>query len=77
MSLQRRMRCGIIIAMKALLALLPAWMPGRGDRHGQAMAEYMLAVVVVIGLLVMMAYLLYALKQNGNRILDLVASEYP
>jgi len=41
------------------------------------MVEYMLAVVVVIGLLVVMAYLLYALKQNGNRVLDLVASEYP
>ena len=67
----------MISAMKASLALFPAFKPARGDRRGQAMVEYMLAVVVVIGLLVAMAYLLYALKQNGNRVLDLVASEYP
>lgn len=67
----------MIQGMKALLALFPALKPTRGDRCGQAMVEYMLAVVVVIGLLVAMAYLLYALKQNGNRVLDLVASEYP
>jgi Flp pilus assembly protein TadG len=67
----------MIQGMKALLALFPALKPARGDRRGQAMVEYMLAVVVVIGLLVAMAYLLYALKQNGNRVLDLVASEYP
>ena len=67
----------MIPVMKALLAQFPALKPARGDRRGQAMVEYMLAVVVVIGLLVVMAYLLYALKQNGNRVLDLVASEYP
>lgn len=67
----------MIQAMKALLAQFPVLKPGRGDRSGQAMAEYMLAVLVVIGLLVVMAYLLYALKQNGNRVLDLVASESP
>jgi hypothetical protein len=67
----------MIQAMKALLAQFPALEPGRGDRCGQAMVEYMLAVVVVLGLLVPMACLLYALKQNGNRVLDLVASEYP
>ena len=67
----------MIHVMKALLAQFPAYKPERGDRRGQAMVEYMLAVVVVIGLLVVMAYLLYALKQNGNRVLDLVASEYP
>ncbi|MGI5868596.1 MAG: hypothetical protein ACOX9C_04000 [Kiritimatiellia bacterium] len=63
--------------MKALLAQFPGLKPGRRDRQGQAMVEYMLAAVVVIGLLFAMAYLLYALKQNGNRVLDLVASEYP
>ena len=67
----------MIQVMKALLAQFPALTPVRDDRGGQAMVEYMLAVVVVIGLLVVMAYLLYALKQNGNRVLDLVASEYP
>lgn len=67
----------MIQGMKSLLAQFPALKPARDDRRGQAMVEYMLAVVVVIGLLVVMAYLLYALKQNGNRVLDLVASEYP
>lgn len=47
------------------------------NQSGQAMVEYILAAVVVIGIVVVLAYFLSALKLSGNRVLDLVASEYP
>ena len=41
------------------------------------MLEYVIAAGIVLTMIVMLSFLLYALKQNGNRVLDLVASEYP
>lgn len=52
-------------------------LPVRGGRSGQAMLEYVIAAGIVLTMIVMLSFLLYALKQNGNRVLDLVASEYP
>ena len=51
--------------------------PVRSARSGQAMLEYVIAAGIVLTMIVMLSFLLYALKQNGNRVLDLVASEYP
>lgn len=48
-----------------------------GNRRGQAMVEYVIAAGIMLTVIVLLSFLLYALKQNGNRVLDLVASEYP
>ena len=47
------------------------------DRRGQTMIEYVIAAGIILTVIVSLSFLLYALKQNGNRVLDLVASEYP
>ena len=46
-------------------------------RRGQAMTEYVIVLVVLILLGYAFATLLYVIRQNSNRVLDLVASEYP
>ena len=63
--------------MNPIRAIAARLVPKRGDRRGQAMLEYVIAVGILLTLIVLLAFLLYALKQNGNRVLDLVASEYP
>ena len=50
---------------------------GVESRRGQTMVEYLIVAGVLLGVLVLLSFLLYALKLNGNRVLDLVASEYP
>lgn len=50
---------------------------GWGGRRGQAMIEYVIVLVVVLTLTSLLTLLLYAIRQNGDRVLDLVASEYP
>lgn len=50
---------------------------GMKSRHGQTMVEYLIVAGILLGVLVLLSFLLYALKLNGNRVLDLVASEYP
>ena len=47
------------------------------SRSGQAMVEYVIALAMTIGIVIAMAFLMVAIKQNGSRTLDLVASEYP
>ncbi len=54
---------------------IPAW-PGRG-RRGQAMLEYIIVAGVLIASVAVCALLLYALRQQSSRVLDLVASDYP
>ena len=44
---------------------------------GQAMAEYIIALAMCLSVVIALAYLMVAIKQNGTRTLDLVASEYP
>ncbi len=41
------------------------------------MIEYVIALVVTLVLTGLMTLMLYAIRQNGDRVLDLVASEYP
>ena len=48
-----------------------------GSNSGQAMLEYILVFIVLLGLVAITAMCLYAVRQQSNRSLDLVASEYP
>lgn len=50
---------------------------GLGSRRGQTMVEYTIVLVVVLTLISLLTLMLYAVRQNGDRALDLVASEYP
>ncbi len=63
--------------MSYLRALASRPSPCTGDRRGQTMVEYVIAAGIMLTVIVLLSFLLYALKQNGNRVLDLVASEYP
>ena len=46
-------------------------------RGGQTMVEYVLAFVVLLGVVFALGALVGGLRSNGSRTLDLVASEYP
>jgi hypothetical protein len=56
-----------------------AWMHKltRSPRGGQAMVEYVIVLVSLFAALATLGVLLYALRQQSNRVLDLVASDYP
>jgi len=41
------------------------------------MIEYMIGAVILVGAVTILAVLLYKMRENGVRVLDLVASEYP
>ncbi len=70
-----RLKCCTIECVNKRLLLFPgAFMRGR---RGQAMIEYMIVAVMLMALVAVFALLLYALRQQSGRALDLVASEYP
>ena len=46
-------------------------------KSGQAMLEYGIVFAMTIGVLIMLTLFLTIFKEHGNRILDLVASEFP
>jgi uncharacterized protein (UPF0333 family) len=50
---------------------------GLSKKKGQAMIEYVVLAVFVILTVSIMAVLLYTFKEQGGRVLDLAASEYP
>ncbi len=51
---------------------------GPGNRRsGQAMIEYVIVFVSMLAVVAVLALFLYAVRQQSNRTLDLVASEYP
>ncbi len=50
---------------------------GLSHKSGQAMIEYVVLAVMVITTVSIMAILLYTFKEQGGRVLDLAASEYP
>jgi len=50
---------------------------GLSEKQGQAMIEYVVLVVFTIMTISIMAVLLYTFKEQGGRVLDLAASEYP
>jgi hypothetical protein len=47
------------------------------SRAGQVMVEYVIVAAILISTVAIMALLLYAFKEHGWRMLNLVASEYP
>ena len=51
--------------------------PGRRGRRGQAMIEYIVVFIALFATIVSLAVFLYAMRQQSNRTLDLVASDYP
>lgn len=50
---------------------------GTTRRSGQTMAEYVIVLVAFIGVFFAVHALVGAIRSNGDRSLDLVASEYP
>ena len=50
---------------------------GGGRRSGQAMLEYVMVFVALLGLVAVLSLLLYAVKIQSNRTIDLVGSDYP
>jgi hypothetical protein len=41
------------------------------------MIEYVICAVMLVGAVAILSVFLYAMRENGARVLDLVASEYP
>jgi len=41
------------------------------------MVEYVIVFVVMLGVVAILSLFLYSVRQQSNRALDLVASEYP
>ena len=52
-------------------------MKRRIQRAGQAATEFVVVAGMVIAMVSIVALLLYAFKEYGGRILNLLASEYP
>ncbi len=53
-------------------------LPSRRERcNGQAMIEYIIVAAMLLVVVALFALLLYALRQQSSRVLELVASEYP
>ena len=46
-------------------------------RAGQTMIEYVIVAAMLVGSVAILAVFLYAFREHGGRVLDLVASEYP
>ena len=50
---------------------------GVRPRSGQAAVEFLLVTAIVIAAVAVLAVLLYASREHGGRVLDLVASDSP
>jgi hypothetical protein len=50
---------------------------GRRNCRGQTMIEYIIVFIALFATIVSLAVFMYALRQQSNRTLDLVASDYP
>ncbi|HNX33004.1 MAG TPA: hypothetical protein PKM57_00125 [Kiritimatiellia bacterium] len=50
---------------------------GGSRRSGQAMLEYVVVFAALLAVVSILALFLFAVRQQSNRSLDLVASEYP
>ena len=46
-------------------------------KAGQAMVEYVVLTGLMLGIVLMLAVFLFAFKEAGGRVLDLIAYEYP
>ena len=49
----------------------------RAGRAGQVMVEYAVVTGLLLGVALLLAVFLFAFKEFGGRILDLIAYEYP
>ena len=49
----------------------------KGLRNGQAMIEYVIMMVLLLSATVVLSVFLYTYKQHSERVVNLVASEYP
>ena len=49
----------------------------RRRKAGQAMVEYAVLTGLTLGILLLLAVFLFAFKEAGGRVLDLIAYEYP
>ena len=49
----------------------------RAGRSGQTMVEYLVVAAMLTVMVSILALLFYVFKENGGRILDLAASDYP
>jgi len=63
--------------MLAMLYLPFSSGAGAARRSGQAMLEYVIVFAAVMAVATILSLFLYAVRQQSNRTLDLVASEYP
>jgi len=50
---------------------------GRAGRSGQTMVEYIIVAAMLTIMVSILAVLFYVFKENGGRVLDLAASDYP
>jgi len=65
--------------VEPLLVLMRGWVHTltRSPRSGQAMVEYVIVLISLFAALATLGVLLYALRQQSNRVMDLVGSDYP
>ncbi|MFW6151557.1 MAG: hypothetical protein ACOC6C_01125 [Verrucomicrobiota bacterium] len=55
----------------------PANQSSKRTKSGQTMVEYVIIAAIMVLSLTIMALFMYAFKEHGARVLDLVSSEYP
>lgn len=66
------------LGYRAGIMRVRAWWRGRTTgRAGQAMVEYVVVAAVLLAVVAVMALFLYALRLQSDRVLTLVASDYP
>jgi hypothetical protein len=46
-------------------------------RSGQVMIEYLIVSAILLACVAILAVLIYTLRENGHRVLELAGSEYP
>lgn len=61
----------------SIFLLCPANQASNGNKAGQTMVEYVVIAAIMVLSLTIMALFMYAFKEHGARVLDLVSSEYP
>lgn len=49
----------------------------RSGINGQAMLEYIVVFGMSMGILILLGMFFYVFKEQGGRVLELIASEYP
>jgi hypothetical protein len=65
--------------MRILFSSVPCVSPQRclRARDGQAVIEYVIMTLLLLSTVVVLSVFLYTYKQHSDRVVNLVASEYP